>query len=172
MSFFNGLLTSFVTTDSDFRIKRNIFCSYRFWHFLKFASYTDHEKLNINVLVPIYIQNMGHIRKLTNKCFFSFKESQAKQVSPSIVRLLKWPRVGPCPMPRHADYLLFSLTQFFPNVLGEITLVDYDTVELSNLHRQILHNESSVGLPKVTSAYNALTRYVIKLLCRFILEYF
>lgn len=44
-------------------------------------------------------------------------------------------------------------------VLGDITLVDYDNVELSNLHRQILHNESFIGMPKVMSAYNALTRY-------------
>lgn len=36
--------------------------------------------------------------------------------------------------------------------IGEITLYDHDTVELSNLHRQVLHNESRIGMPKATSA--------------------
>lgn len=40
-----------------------------------------------------------------------------------------------------------------------MTLVDYDDVELSNLHRQILHTERSLGLSKVMSAYNALIKY-------------
>jgi molybdopterin/thiamine biosynthesis adenylyltransferase len=36
--------------------------------------------------------------------------------------------------------------------VGRLTLVDGDTVDLSNLQRQILHTLGSVGLPKVVSA--------------------
>ena len=36
--------------------------------------------------------------------------------------------------------------------VGEITLVDPDTVDLTNLQRQIVHGQDTVGLPKVDSA--------------------
>jgi molybdopterin/thiamine biosynthesis adenylyltransferase/rhodanese-related sulfurtransferase len=36
--------------------------------------------------------------------------------------------------------------------VGEITILDPDTVDVSNLQRQILHDTSSVGVPKVESA--------------------
>jgi molybdopterin/thiamine biosynthesis adenylyltransferase/rhodanese-related sulfurtransferase len=36
--------------------------------------------------------------------------------------------------------------------IGEITILDPDTVDVSNLQRQILHDSSSVGMPKVESA--------------------
>ena len=36
--------------------------------------------------------------------------------------------------------------------VGTIGLVDYDTVEISNLNRQILHSMSRIGMPKVESA--------------------
>ncbi len=36
--------------------------------------------------------------------------------------------------------------------VGEITILDPDTVDVSNLQRQILHDSSSVGMPKVESA--------------------
>jgi molybdopterin/thiamine biosynthesis adenylyltransferase len=38
-------------------------------------------------------------------------------------------------------------------------IVDGDTVELSNLHRQILHNESTIGMFKVDSAIRNLKKY-------------
>ena len=40
--------------------------------------------------------------------------------------------------------------------LGEIGLMDGDTVELSNLHRQLLHTEKWLGLGKVDSAMKNL----------------
>lgn len=40
--------------------------------------------------------------------------------------------------------------------VGKLTLVDDDTVDLSNLQRQILHAQASVGMPKVVSAAQAL----------------
>ncbi len=40
---------------------------------------------------------------------------------------------------------------------GKIRIVDCDTVELSNLNRQILHANADVGRPKATSAYETLT---------------
>ncbi|XP_023014512.2 ubiquitin-like activating enzyme 4 [Leptinotarsa decemlineata] len=42
--------------------------------------------------------------------------------------------------------------------VGHITLVDYDEVEISNLHRQVLHSEDDVNVPKVESAFNKLRR--------------
>lgn len=40
--------------------------------------------------------------------------------------------------------------------VGHLTLVDHDTVDLTNLQRQIIHTEARVGQPKVESARQAL----------------
>ena len=40
--------------------------------------------------------------------------------------------------------------------VGHITVIDDDLVELSNLHRQVIHTEESVGQPKVDSAVQQL----------------
>ena len=40
--------------------------------------------------------------------------------------------------------------------VGRITLVDDDTVDLTNLQRQIMHTEARVGTPKVESARTAI----------------
>jgi len=40
--------------------------------------------------------------------------------------------------------------------VGHLTLCDHDTVELSNLQRQIIHRTSSIGQTKVDSAQKAL----------------
>ncbi|KAJ3877216.1 hypothetical protein F5051DRAFT_440777 [Lentinula edodes] len=42
--------------------------------------------------------------------------------------------------------------------IGRIGIIDHDRVELSNLQRQILHNEETVGMPKAQSAAIALKR--------------
>lgn len=42
--------------------------------------------------------------------------------------------------------------------IGRILLADPDTVDLTNLQRQILHRESTVGLPKVESAQRTLAQ--------------
>lgn len=42
--------------------------------------------------------------------------------------------------------------------VGTIGIVDFDKVEIHNLHRQILYSETEVGLAKVTSAKSALER--------------
>ncbi|MDR8525975.1 molybdopterin-synthase adenylyltransferase MoeB [Shewanella fidelis] len=39
---------------------------------------------------------------------------------------------------------------------GSMTLVDFDTVEISNLQRQVLHQDANVGQPKVESAKQSL----------------
>ena len=42
--------------------------------------------------------------------------------------------------------------------VGNLTLLDFDTVSLSDLQRQTLHSDATVGQPKVESARDALTR--------------
>lgn len=42
--------------------------------------------------------------------------------------------------------------------VGHIGLVDYDDVEISNLHRQVLHSELKVNWSKVDSAQQALSQ--------------
>lgn len=42
--------------------------------------------------------------------------------------------------------------------VGHLTLVDFDTVSLSNLQRQILHTDSTIGEPKVFSAQKRLAQ--------------
>jgi molybdopterin/thiamine biosynthesis adenylyltransferase len=42
--------------------------------------------------------------------------------------------------------------------VGTITLADADTVDLTNLQRQILHNTESIGKPKVMSGRDALAK--------------
>ena len=39
---------------------------------------------------------------------------------------------------------------------GTITIIDDDTVDVSNLHRQVIHTTSQVGRPKVESARQVL----------------
>jgi molybdopterin synthase sulfurylase MoeB len=42
--------------------------------------------------------------------------------------------------------------------VGQMTLLDFDTVALSNLQRQTLHSDATIGLPKVESAKSSLAR--------------
>ena len=41
--------------------------------------------------------------------------------------------------------------------IGKIGIVDFDVVDVSNLHRQILYGKSSVGINKAIAAKNRLT---------------
>ena len=43
--------------------------------------------------------------------------------------------------------------------IGHIKIVDHDTVEISNLNRQILHAETALGQPKAVSAATRLTAF-------------
>ena len=42
--------------------------------------------------------------------------------------------------------------------VGHLTLLDFDTVSLSNLQRQVLHDDSRLGMPKVESAKSSLLK--------------
>ena len=41
---------------------------------------------------------------------------------------------------------------------GTIGIIDHDVVELSNLQRQILHTEQTIGIHKAISAAQAIER--------------
>src|SRR5947209_5358820 len=41
--------------------------------------------------------------------------------------------------------------------VGTLGLVDFDDVDLSNLHRQVMHGTSDIGRPKVDSATERLS---------------
>lgn len=43
--------------------------------------------------------------------------------------------------------------------VGTIGIVDYDTVDVSNLQRQILHHERDIGTPKIVSAQRTIGEY-------------
>lgn len=43
--------------------------------------------------------------------------------------------------------------------LGQITIVDNDDVDLTNLHRQILYSEFDIGVSKVNTAFCKLNKY-------------
>lgn len=45
--------------------------------------------------------------------------------------------------------------------VGRIGIVDYDDVEINNLHRQLLYLESDIGSAKVNAAAAALMGYLI-----------
>ena len=45
--------------------------------------------------------------------------------------------------------------------VGTLGVVDGDTVELSNLHRQIAHGSSRVGMSKVDSLITYAKEYVV-----------
>ena len=42
--------------------------------------------------------------------------------------------------------------------VGQLGLLDYDVVERSNLHRQVLHSENASGSSKVESGLRAIRR--------------
>lgn len=43
--------------------------------------------------------------------------------------------------------------------IGHIGIIDYDDVEINNLHRQLLYTETNIGTPKVNAAAENLNRY-------------
>lgn len=52
-----------------------------------------------------------------------------------------------------------AATQYLAGAgVGHLTLLDFDTVSVSNLQRQMLHSDATVGQPKVLSARDALAR--------------
>ncbi|EOC5756843.1 molybdopterin-synthase adenylyltransferase MoeB [Cronobacter sakazakii] len=44
---------------------------------------------------------------------------------------------------------------------GRLTLLDFDTVALSNLQRQVLHRDATIGQPKVESALAAINPHCV-----------
>ena len=51
-----------------------------------------------------------------------------------------------------------AATSLCASGVGEITLVDFDKVDVTNLHRQTLFNETSAGLSKVKAAREQLVK--------------
>jgi len=46
----------------------------------------------------------------------------------------------------------------FIQLLGRIGIIDDDVVEESNLHRQVIHDETKVGVSKAVSAQQAINK--------------
>lgn len=44
--------------------------------------------------------------------------------------------------------------------VGHIGIIDYDDIEINNLHRQLLYTESNIGISKVNAAVETLNRYL------------
>lgn len=44
--------------------------------------------------------------------------------------------------------------------VGHIGIIDYDNVEINNLHRQLLYTETNIGTSKVNSASENLNWYL------------
>lgn len=60
-------------------------------------------------------------------------------------------------------FVLFTsicLNYISNNVTGHIGLVDYDEIDKTNLHRQILYTTNDIGLRKVKAAALLLKRYI------------
>lgn len=69
-------------------------------------------------------------------------------------------------------YLIISFQNFklrFWFILGTLGLVDYDEVEVNNLHRQLLHNEKSIGHTKTKSAKDALLRFAFAIILKLLI---
>ncbi len=46
---------------------------------------------------------------------------------------------------------------------GTLGIIDHDVVELSNLQRQILHTTERIGMPKASSAAQAIKQFSVVL---------
>lgn len=53
-------------------------------------------------------------------------------------------------------FILLVLLYLAAAGVGRISVVDFDTVDRSNLHRQVLHKDANVGMNKALSACNAI----------------
>jgi molybdopterin/thiamine biosynthesis adenylyltransferase len=97
--------------------------------------------------IPLFFDllNMRFVNEADYKPFYSDKvvENSAHIKDISGARVLV---VGTGGLGSPAAYALTSLG------INTIGIVDSDTVELSNLNRQILHSTSRIGIPKVKSA--------------------
>lgn len=47
--------------------------------------------------------------------------------------------------------------------VGRLGIVDHDTVDVSNLHRQVIHKEKTQGISKAVSAMMAVNEYVCEI---------
>jgi adenylyltransferase/sulfurtransferase len=45
-------------------------------------------------------------------------------------------------------------------VIGTLGIVEHDTIDVSNLHRQVIHAEDRVGISKAESAKMTIEKWV------------
>ena len=91
-----------------------------------------------NIAITNFLKNSSADNKIPSN---SEKKSTTKKLSDSKVLI-----VGTGGLGSPVAYALSCLG------VGTIGVVDYDSVEISNLNRQILHSVSRIGMPKVESA--------------------
>ncbi|MGH4120153.1 ThiF family adenylyltransferase [Clostridium sp.] len=96
------------------------------------------DNVDFKLAINAFVKNSYSDNQLTSN---SQKNYNKKNLSDSKVLI-----VGAGGLGSPVAYALSSLG------VGTIGIVDYDSVEISNLNRQILHSVSRIGIPKVESA--------------------
>ncbi len=90
--------------------------------------------ISIFLVVYFYREILKRIRSLSIKNTQEIKSQHSSEISFSDVELDRYSR----------------------HMIGTIGIIDDDVVDQSNLQRQVIHNDHSIGLPKVFSAQKAI----------------
>ena len=112
-----------------------------------------------------YCQYQSVIIATSHSMYMCVCRSTAAQVNLSFDSWCGWSGLSCCSLSSCSWYRWVSIAAMYTTHLthtshshthtphtGHVGLLDYDSVELSNLHRQVLHTEQRVGVQKAESA--------------------